>query len=62
MSGVIFSVVMSYSDNGVESMLNNFSFSIKLGGSEEVLDNGIRMKKFFDRLEKWPELTRSVYV
>lgn len=47
---------------GVESTLNNFSFSIKVGGSESILEDRIRIKLFFDRLEKWPELTRSIYV
>lgn len=61
MSGVIFSVVTSHSGDGVEITLI-FSFSIKLGGSESILEERIRIQKFFDRLEKWPELTRSVYV
>lgn len=62
MSGLIFSVVVTHSDDRMESTLNNFLFSIKLGGSESILEDGIRIQNFFDTLEKWPKLTRSIYV
>lgn len=61
-SGVIFSVVVSHTDDGLKNTLNSFSFSIKMGGSESILEDRIRIQNFFDRLEKWPELTSSVRV
>lgn len=38
-----YSGIVSHSDDRVESRLGNFSFSIKLRGSESILENRIRI-------------------
>lgn len=55
-----YSGIMSHSDDRVESKPDNFSFSIKLGGCENILEHRIIIFKMLDRLAKWPELTKNV--